>query len=419
MNFLARLSGLMRRKSTVGGSVVTSRDLLHELLGGQDTVAGVAVGTAQAMRYAAVLACVRVIAETVGMLPLHLYRRTERSRDRIDTPLAELLGTTPNDWMTACEFWEMVAASLAVRGRFFAWKNVVRGEVLELLPLNPDAVQARLRDDYTPEFRITFRDGSTRTVGQDEVLYIRLFTLDGFTGLNPIAYARESIGLGIATQQHGARLFANGARPSGVLSTEQNLNKPQRTELRESWEEGYGGDNQMRTAVLSNGLKYQPMTMTSEDAQFLETRKFQRSEIAGIYRVPPHKIGDLERATFSNIEHQSLEFVTDCLQPYVTRIEQRINVSLVPRADRGRVYAKFNLGALLRGDMAGRSQYYQRLQQCGALSPNEIREREDFNPRDGGDVYLTPVNMAIDGKVPGADNPAPGKSGAPRLKVVE
>jgi HK97 family phage portal protein len=209
----------------------------------------------------------------------------------------------------------------------------------------------------------------------------------------------ESIGSSIAAEQHGAKLFANYAIPGGVLSTPQVLKKDSHQRIKDSWNEIHQGvENAHKVAILEAGVQWTKTGLTAEEAQFLETRKYSRSELAGIFRVPPHKIGDLDRSTNNNIEHQELEFYQDGILPYLTRIESRIRFSLLRPSDRSKFFAKFTVNGLLRADMAGRGQWYDSMVRNGAISPNEIRENEDMNPREGGDIYLTPSNMNVNGQ---------------------
>jgi HK97 family phage portal protein len=234
---------------------------------------------------------------------------------------------------------------------------------------------------------------------QNEIWHIRTLTLDGLNGLNPVAYARQAIALGLATEEHGARLFGNGAVTSGVLETDQQLSDEAFDRLKKQFHDNHQGlANAHKPMILEMGLNWKPVALNQEDSQFLETRKFQRDEICAIYRVPPHMVANLERTTFSNIEHQALGFVNYALIPYLTRIESRINVGLINKNDRGRYYAKFNTGALLRGDLKSRYESYGSGINWGILSPNDARELEDMNPRDGGDQYLTPKNMTSNPK---------------------
>ena len=391
-----------------GSKILTSEDLARFLEGMFKSSAGVSVTPDRAMRFAAVYASVRVLAESVGQLPLTLFRR--RGRERLpatDHPLHSVLHHSPNQYQTAQEWKEWLVACLALHGNGYSQINRVRGTVRELNPMHPDTVTPKV-DAKSGELVYAVRqpDGTTEELPPSEVFHVKLFPLDGYIGASPIAYARETIGIGIAAEKHGAGLFANGAQPGGILESDKELSKEAQKRLLDSWEERHaGGDNAHRMAVLEGGLKWKTMTMPSKDAQWLESRKFQRSEIAGIFRVPPHLVGDLERATFSNIEHSSLDFVVHSLMPYLTRIEQRIWLQLLSPAEQKEMFGKFKTAALLRGDMAARAAYYTSQLQNGALSPNEIREFEDLNPREGGDVFLTPMNMLHDGKPP----PAPEK----------
>ncbi|MEK7178539.1 MAG: phage portal protein [Patescibacteria group bacterium] len=401
-------------KGMASGStkILTSEDLARYLSDGFQSASGVTVTAERAMRYAAVLSCVRVLAESVGQLPLHLYE--QRGREKLkatEHPLYQVLYVSPNQWQTAQEWKEWVVACLALHGNAYCQQNRVRGTVRELNPFHPDAVKPCVdRETREVTYQVQQADGSVEELPASEMLHIKLLSLDGVNGLSPVAYARETIGLGIGAERHAAGLFARNATPGGVLETDQTLSsKEVRDRLRDSWEERHAGaGNSNRIAVLEAGVKWRSISMPLKDAQWLEGRKFSRSEIAGLFRVPPHLIGDLERATFSNIEHSTLDFVVHGLMPYLTRIEQRILYQLLTPRERTTHFAKFTAAALLRGDMAARSEFYTGQVQNGAMSPNEIRELEDQNPREGGDIYLTPSNMLIDGKPPAAPaKPAP------------
>ncbi|WP_186145468.1 phage portal protein [Burkholderia gladioli] len=385
---------------SAGPGVIDSPQALADMIGlSYESLTGVNVSADTAMRFSTVFSCVRVISESLGMLPCSLKRRVGETRSNAsDHPVDRIIRVAANEFMTTAEWNELVGLTLAQHGNFYAWKNVVRDELRELLPLNPACVTPELDAAWNVTYQVTFPSGATRTLGASEVLHIRLFARDGLTGINPIQYNRETIGLGIAAERQGARWFKQGTRISGVLSTDGSLKDDAYKRIRADWERTYSGDeNAWKVAILEAGLKFQPVAMSAADVQWLEGRKMQRSEICGLYRVPPHKIGDLERATFTNIEQQSLDFVIDCMVPYVVKIEQRYAASLLSPKDQAEYYAHFNLNALMRADMQTRSNFYMRMQQCGALSANEIRALEDLNPREGGDVYLTPVNMAVNG----------------------
>lgn len=360
-----------------------------------DTYTGRRVSPAMAMKLTAVFGCVRVLSESVGMLPCFLYQSTDSGRIKAPKEkLYSLLYIAPNDYMTPQEFWEYLIASLCLRGNFYAYKVKALGEVVELLPLLPNSVQPKLDENWNPVYQVTFSDGSCDVLSQDEIWHVRTLTTDSLVGLSPISYARQAIGLGLATEEHGARLFGNGAVSSGVLQTDQTLTDEAYKRLKENFQEQHQGlSNAHKPMILEMGLKWNQISMSAEDAQFLETRKFQLEEICRIFRVPLHMLQNTDRATFNNIENLGMGFVNYSLVPYLTRIEQRINTGLVSKEKRGQFYAKFNVGALLRGDMKSRYESYATGINWGILSPNECRDLEERNPREGGDVYLTPMNM--------------------------
>lgn len=359
------------------------------------TFAGQRITAQRALQLVTVFSCVRVLAESVGMLPCKLYKHVDRGREQVvDHPVAKLLQMAPNDYMTSQEFWELLVACLALRGNFYAYKVVVLGKVVELLPIDPGSVSPKLTADWQLVYEVTWRDGRRETLGQDKIWHVRLLTLDGFTGLNPVAYARQAIALGLSTEAHGSQLFSNGAVTSGVLSTEQRLTDEAFKRLQTQFNEEHKGlANAHKPMILEMGLSWKPVSLNLEDSQFLETRKFQRAEICGLFRVPPHMVADLEKATFSNIEHQGADFLNNALVPILTRIESRVRVGLLSESERSSYYAKFNTSALLRGDLKSRLEAYGKGIQWGVWSPNDCREKEDENPRPGGDLYLTPMNM--------------------------
>ncbi|MDE1475978.1 phage portal protein [Xenorhabdus bovienii] len=383
--------GLFRKSA----DPLTSREL-SELIGlSYDTYSGRRVSPQLAMQLTAVFSCVRVLAESVGMLPCSLYEQLERgNRCAVNERLHKLLSVKPNNYMTPQEFWELLIACLCLRGNFYAYKVKALGEVVELLPLDPGSVMAKLNHDWQPEYQITFPNGESRTLMQDELWHVRIFTLDGLTGLSPITYARQAIGLGLATEEHGSRLFGNGAVTSGVLQTDQALKDEAYQRLKADFEARHQGlVNAHKPMILEMGLKWHQISLSAEDAQFLETRKFQLEEICRIFRVPLHMVQNTDRATFNNIENLGIGFINYSLVPYLTRIEQRINAGLINANKQGRFYAKFNTGALLRGDMKSRFEAYATGINWGIYAPNECRELEELNPREGGDIYLTPMNM--------------------------
>lgn len=394
---------MLMRKSA---GVIDTPEKLAAYLGVDfSTFAGQRITPARAMQLITVFSCVRVLAESVGMLPCKLYKDDGvRRLPTTDHPVGRLLYLKPNDYMTPQEFWELLVVCLALRGNFYAYKVVVAGQVQELLPIDPGAVKPRLTDDWQLVYDVTWRDGKSETLTQAEIWHVRLFTLDGVTGLNPVSYARQSIALGLSTEAHGAQLFSNGAVTSGVLTTEQKLSDEAFDRLKTQFNEEHRGlTNAHKPMVLEMGLQWKPVSLNLEDSQFLDTRKYQRAEICGLFRVPPHMVADLEKATFSNIEQQGAGFLNYSLVPILTRIESRVRIGLLPEKDQLTHYAKFTTAALLRGDLKSRMEAYAKGIQWGIWSPNDCLAKEDENPREGGDVYLTPMNMTTNPEAPNGD----------------
>lgn len=376
-------------------AIISSPDDLARIFGTEYVANSSApVTPLRAMQLSTVFTCVRVLAESMGMLPCRLYEK--RGKQKIpaeDHKLHDLLYVAPNDYMTAQEFWELLMVCLCLRGNFYAYKVYTYGQVVELLPLDPAIVTPKLNDDWTVSYDVSFKTG-VETLSQEDIWHVRLFTLDGLNGLNPIAYARKCIGLGLDTEDHGSKLFKNGAVTSGVLETDEELSDGAFERLKTEFNENHTGlQNVYKPMILEKGLKWKPTALNLEDSQFLETRQYQATEICGLFRVPPHLVANMEKMTLNNIEHMGMSFVNYSLVPYMTRVESRIKVGLLNEDERKKYYAKFNAGALLRGDLKGRYESYGKGIQWGILSPNDCRELEDMNPRDGGDIYLTPMNM--------------------------
>lgn len=384
--------GMFTKSST---PVTTPAELAQEIGLTYDTYTGKRVSSGRAMRLTAVFSCVRVLAESIGMLPCSIYKAVGKGKEKATAErLHKLVSMKPNGYMTPQEFWELMIVCLCLRGNFYAYKVKALGEVVELLPLDPGCVQPKLNSNWEPVYQVTFPDGTTDVLGQGDIWHVRILTLDGLNGLNPIAYAREAISLGLATEEHGARLFSNGAVTSGVLETEHQLSDTAYQRLKSDFEEKHQGlGNAHKPMILEMGLQWKSMALSAEDSQFLETRKFQLEEICRLFRVPMHLVQNTDRATYSNIEELGMGFINYSLVPYLTRIEQRINIGLVRESKQGTYYAKFNVGALLRGDMKSRFEAYATAINWGMYSPNDCLELEDRNPRPGGDVYLTPMNM--------------------------
>ena len=367
--------------------------------------AGKAVTERSAMQMTAVYACVRILSEAIAGLPLHLYRHnSEGGKEKaVDHPLYRLLHDEPNPEMSSFVFRETLMTHLLLWGN--AYSQIIRngkGEIVALYPLMPNKMSVnrdangRLYYEYTrsTEEAPTMK-GSTVRLSPADILHIPGLGFDGLVGYSPIAMTKNAIGLAIATEEYGSKFFANGAQPSGVLEHPGTLKDPSR--VRDSWQSTFGGSgNANKVAVLEEGMKYTPISISPEQAQFLETRKFQINEIARIFRVPPHMVGDLEKSSFSNIEQQSLEFVKYTLDPWVVRWEQSIQRALLRPEEKRDYFVKFNVEGLLRGDYQSRMNGYATARQNGWMSANDIRELENFDripAEDGGDLYLINGNM--------------------------
>ena len=360
---------------------------------------GINVDEMRAMQTSAVYACVRILAETIASLPLHLYKKGKNGKNEMaeQHPLFSCLYEFPNEEMTSFEFRETMMTSLLLWGNAYARIIRKQGHTTELWHLKPNQMVVE-RDSTTGKIKYTYSDeitNKTYVYRPDQIFHIKAMSIDGVKGLSPIAQAREAVGLALATEEYGAKFFGNGARPGGVLEHPGTLKDPEK--LRQSWNQVYQGTrNSHKVAVLEEGMKYHTIGIAPEDAQFLETRKYQVNEICRIFRVPPHLVGDLERATFSNIEHQSIEFVQHTIRPWLVRWEQEISRSLLDEKERLLYFAKFNVDGLLRGDYKSRMEGYSIGRQNGWLSINDIRRLEDMSlvPAElGGDDYLVNGSM--------------------------
>lgn len=395
------LSGLFKMrdapKDRTSGSAYT-------FLMGSST-AGKNVNERSAMQMTAVYACVRILSEAIAGLPLHMYQYKDGGgkKKAFDHSLYHLLHDEPNPEMTSFVFRETLMTHLLLWGNAYA--QIIRngkGEVIALYPLMPNRMtvnrdsngmlyyQYQKSNDDAPTM-----EGSLFILSPSDVLHVPGLGFDGLVGYSPIAMAKNAIGLSIAAEEYGAKFYANGAAPSGVLEHPGVLKDP--AKVRDSWNAAFGGSaNSHKIAVLEEGLKYTPISISPNEAQFLETRKFQLDEIARIFRVPPHMIGDLERSTFSNIENMSREFVTYTLSPWMARWEQSLSRVLLSEDEKKTYFFKFNVDGLLRGDYQSRMQGYSVGIQNGFMCPNDVRELEDLDliPDElGGNKFIVNGNM--------------------------
>lgn len=348
------------------------------------------------MQTTAVYACVRILAETIASLPLHTYKISEDGKQKArDHPLYHLLSDAPNPEMTSFVFRETLMGHLLLWGNAYA--QIIRdgrGNVIALYPLMPDMMKVQ-RSDKGEIYYIYTKEGQEKILRTDEVLHIPGLGFDGLIGYSPIAMAKNAIGMALATEEYGAKFFSNGANPGGVLEHPGVVKDPSR--VRDSWNAVYqGSSNAHKVAVLEEGMKFQAIGIPPEQAQFLETRKFQTEEICRIFRVPPHLVASLDKATFSNIEHQSISFVVHTIRPWLVRIEQSINKALFSESEKEKYFVSFIVEGLLRGDYSSRMQGYAIGIQNGFMSPNDVRALENMNPipeEEGGNSYMVNGNM--------------------------
>lgn len=389
-------------------SIGSSHELLELLTRGTRSIAGTDVSEASAMRVAAVLTCVSLVSRTIASLPLKVYERLEDGRSKqpaVNHPLARVL-LQPNTWQTRSEFVQTLQAHLMLRGNAYAWINRVTDPrfglyIKELVPLHPDRIAVEQREDWTLAYTLTRKSGAPMPIPADEILHLRGLSTDGVLGRSVLQDARDVIGIAQATQAHAGSYWAGGGVPDVALRHPKALGDKARKNLEESYAENYGsGENKRRWIILEEGMELTPISITAEDAQFLETRKFQRGEICGLCHVPPHLIGDTEKSTSwgTGIEQQTIGFLNFGIRPWLVAWEQRFNRDLILAPHR--FFVEFNLDALLRADSTARGQFYWLMRQMGAYSANDVRAKENENPVPGGDVYLQPMNLAPLGSNP-------------------
>lgn len=367
---------------------------------------GKIVNERASMQITAVYACVRILSESVAQLPFNLYKNVKGGKTKaLNHPLYRVLHDEPNPEMTSFVFRETLMTHLLLWGNAYA--QIIRnnrGEIVALYPLMPNKMEVT-RDEKTSEIIYKYQHSKQNeantiknenvTLKSRDVFHIVGLGFDGLVGYSPIAMAKNAIGMSMACEEYGSKFFNNGARPGGVLEHPGHISDPEK--LRESWQTTFGGSaNSNKIAVLEEGMKYQPIAISPNEAQFLETRKFQLNEIARIYRIPPHMIGDLDKSSYSNIEQQSLEYVKYTLEPWLVRWEQEVQRKLLLENEKTEYFAQFKLEGLLRGDYESRMKGYSIGIQNGFMCPNDIRELEnlDMIPKEeGGFTYMVNGNM--------------------------
>mgnify|MGYP000878862053 CR=1 FL=1 len=367
-----------------------SDDWVRALKGYYETASGQIVTADTAMRIATVNACVRILSETIASLPLHVYQRLDNGgKERApDHPLYELLHSRPNPWQTSFEFREQMMSHLLLRGNFFAVK-LYHGDLIidDLIPLNPDNVTVLQLPDYSLQYQISGTGAGTLILGQKDVLHIRGLSRNGILGESVIAQARDTFGSALATQEYAGKFWRNDATPAGIIKVAKKLEKGEADRIREIWTDDHGGSaNAHKLHVLGDGASFEKIEMTAEDSQLIETRRFQRSELASLFRVPLMLLqADTQTTTYASSEQFMLAFAMHSIRPWLVRIEQALQMQLFTAPQK--YFPEFNLDGLLRGDLKSRYEAYKIARDAGWMSKNDIREKENMNPIENGDDY--------------------------------
>lgn len=351
------------------------------------------------MRVAAAWRCINIIGGAIATLPLDLIRRVDEKvrLPAVGHPLRRVLTVRPNPWQTPSEFRRMMQANLLLRGNAYARKVVLGSRVVALIPLHPDRVQAEQLDSFAMQYKVRGNNGAITAYAQKDILHLRGMSLDGVTGMSVLSNMRESLGLALQTEKAGARLFKNGMLAGGVIEHPAKLSPEAAKNLHESLDaKNAGAENAGKWILAEEGMKFAPVSLSAEDAQWLGARDFQRYDIAMFFGVPPHMIGATEKTTSwgTGIEAQGIGFVTYTLNDWIKTWEESIKRDLLPESEWESIDARFNVNGLLRGDAKGRWDGYVKALQWGVSSPNEVRAMEDQNPREGGDIYYDPPNTA-------------------------
>ena len=402
------ISRMMQRDAVSTLSKPT--EWLNSMFGGLSS-SGVHVTAERSLQHTSVYSCVNILSETLSTLPLFLYKEETKNKKNIKQkakthPLYMLLLDEPNEDMTSVAYFQLVMLELTLRGNHYS--QIIRnnaGKVTAIYPLKNERMQiVRLESG---KLAYIYRHTTLGEVPLEasEVLHFKGMTLDGIVGISPITYNRHTIGASIAMEEFGSTLFKNGATPSGVVSGEgvKSMSDTAFERFKKSFRDAYTGImNAGKPLILEDGFKFTPITISNRDGQYIESRKFTKAEIASIFRVPLHMINELDKATFSNIEHQSIKFVTDAIYPWAVRIEKELKKKLLTQQEKKNFYMKFSLAALLRGDVSSRYTAYESAITKGCwMSRNEARELEDLNPIDGLDEMIVPLNFGKEGDANG------------------
>lgn len=394
---------LFKFLSKKSASVANYDDIWRELLGQAASKAGIPINYKTVMQLTTAQSCARVIAEDIAQLPYKLYKSRPNGGSDVanDHPVNKLIKLKPNEWQTSFEFRETIGLHLVLTNNAYIWINRVGARIVELLPFEPHLVKTK-REGWETTYAVTMQDGSIQTLSKNDIWHLRGPSWNGWQGLDGIRLMRECVGLALALEQHGSKMFSNGATVGGLLTTDQPLNDKQREDLRKSWESRHqGSDNAYKTAVMWGGIKYITMASGNDQAQYLETRRFQVEETCRAFKVMPIMVGHSDKtSTFASATQMRLTHQVNTMNPWWTRIEQSADCNLLTDQEISQgYYTKFTRNALMASTPAERADYYTKMYGIASLNPNEIRDFEDLNPYDGGDEYRAPLNMETPGSI--------------------
>ena len=391
------LSKIFKRSADTYGEIDRA---VSTVLAGVNTN-GVYVTEDTALTITTVWACVSLLSESVGILPIHLYKKTDSGREVVYGHDSLNLVNSPNSYFSRMDMLQHLMVSVTLHGNGYV--RIMRdkgGRPTKLKMLDPQVPQPVLSANDE-----LFYNVNGEMVHSDDMIHVKGLVVDGFKGKSPIAVHRENLCLTMEVQKYGEQFFSKGGNTSGMFEVPGTLNDDAFKRLQQQVTAEFSGiGNSHKPMLLEGGMKYTRVNIPLDDAQFLTTRKFQKGEIASIYRVPPHMVGDLERSTYSNIEQQSQEYLTYCLMPYLVKIETELNQKLLSYKDREMYYFRFGLNGLLRADSKSRSEYYKNMYLIGCMSPNEIRELEEMNKYKGGDEFYVQQNMTTTDNAINQDN---------------
>jgi HK97 family phage portal protein len=354
--------------------------------------------TDKALTLTAVWCAIRLLAESVSSLPISVYTK-QANGDKIEdskSPIYNLVKFKPNYYQNKITFFEFIMLSICTEGNSYV--QIVRnnsGTPVQLICLDPSNVTVVVNNN-----ELFYQIDGGAVLDSSDVLHIKTITDDGVTGLSPISQCAKALNWGVSLEEFGSTFFSNGAKPSSILQTDRALSDTALQRLKTSFNNNYGKlKNSNSTIVLEEGLTFKPISISPEQAQFLSSRQFSIEEVARIFNVPPHMLKDLSKSSFNNIEMQSQEFVTYTLMPYITRIEQEMNLKLFRTNELGKTFIEFNVNGLLRGDVKSRTEAYKTAITNGYMSINEVRQKENMNSIEGGDKHFMQMNMTTIDKV--------------------